>query len=199
MTEVVVGYGRECQQNRCAGRKYSEAVADYEVSAHRVYVARCLEATEIPVQFGCRRVAGCAVLGKRFGNDPVQLMRQLMAKIGRWYRGVVQYVIQGGISGVAAERRRSSHHFVEHDAERENVAGYIGALAVCLFRSHVGGCSGHNSGTGQIALLGCAAALLCGPRGQAEVENLRLAAIGDKDIGWLDVSVDNARGVCSIN
>src|SRR4029077_8679533 len=96
---------------------------------------------------------------------------------------------------------RSSHewtaarrHFVENDAQRENVGAMVESAARELFRGHVGGRThedaylrlsrGSESGVGGIG----GAGFLC----QTEVQNFDAAFFGDHDVRGLEVAMHDA-------
>ncbi len=88
---------------------------------------------------------------------------------------------------VAAKRPHASDHLIEDDPERPDVAAPIHWLAPHLLRRHVGRRPHERSGAG--------GRVLPTHLGDAEVEDLHLAASGDHDVAGLDVAVHDARFV----
>ena len=110
--------------------------------------------------------------------------------------------ITGG--GVAAKGQRAGGHLVEHDAEGEQVGAGVEFLAARLLGRHVGDGAQWRAGAGEVLVVDGSEAErdrlraggdARGDLGEAEVENLGVAARGDEDVGGLDVAVDDALGV----
>ena len=77
---------------------------------------------------------------------------------------------------------------VKDHAERVDVGARVDGLALHLLRRHVRRRADHAARRGQ-------ALLVVDELGDSEVEDLRLAAIGDQDVVGLDVAVDDAEVV----
>ena len=98
-------------------------------------------------------------------------------------------------------------HLIQNGAEREQVAPSVDGSAVRLFRRHVGERAESHARLRQRVF---ADRRLCAGRGefnrfhlrdelgQPEIEHLDLAAIGDENVGWLDIAVHDAFGVGSL-
>ena len=122
-------------------------------------------------------------------------------QVRRQRRLHVQHLAPRFLRGHAVERLDTGEAFVEQDAQREQVAARIGALALQHFRRDVAGRSGDAlcrlevGGRRAVRLLGGVAHL-----GDAEVEQLRRARRRHHDVLRLQVAVDDAvavRGVQS--
>jgi len=99
------------------------------------------------------------------------------------------------------ERAASGQHLVENDAERENVGPGIERIAERLLRRHVEDGSDRGAEARQRSRLrgaGLGSALVgrFDHRRQAEVEQLRVAAGSDENVGRLEIAVDDAGSVC---
>ena len=123
--------------------------------------------------------------------------------------GRSRFAIQDGIEddrrSVAAKWNEAGSHLVKNRSEGEQIGAGVEFLALGLLRRHVGYSSDGGAWAGQIfqahaggglALppaqrVGLAGSNFC----QAEIENLGVAALGDKNVGRLDVAMDNAFGV----
>ena len=85
----------------------------------------------------------------------------------------------------------AADHFVEHDAERENVGPLVEHLPATLLRRHVAQGSGDESRMGQqsfgAVLELCAFQVL----GQAKIDNLDMAVAREHHVGRLQVAVDH--------
>ena len=114
--------------------------------------------------------------------------------------------IEDGSGRVALERKTASSHFVEDDAEGEEVSAGVEFLAKGLFGRHVGDSAEGGAGAGEMSGVGSERSLVaisggrfCGGKfGEAEIEDFGVAASGDEDVGGLDVAVDDAFGVGGI-
>ena len=84
---------------------------------------------------------------------------------------------------LARERFFTGHHFVEHDAQREDVAAAVNGAALHLFRRHVA--RGAHDVRG--LLDGAELQNLCG----AEVRNLDGIVGGKHEVRRLDVAMDD--------
>ena len=120
--------------------------------------------------------------------------------------------IENGIEdksgGVAAEGQRSRSHFVEHGAEGEQIRAGVEFLAANLFGRHVGHGAESGAGTGEMVGIDAEGGERSGggfglrarvrDLGEAEVEDFGVAALGDEEVGGLDVAVNDAFGVSGI-
>src|SRR5438309_11728828 len=103
--------------------------------------------------------------------------------------------------GGAAEGKAAGGHLVQHGTEREQIAASVEVFASCLFRRHVGYSTDGRAGTGKVsgdALAGDGVHghfSLASQLGEAEIENLYLAALSDEDVGRLDVAMNDALGM----
>jgi len=99
---------------------------------------------------------------------------------------------------------RASGHLIEHGAEGEEIRAGVELFAARLLRRHIGHGSQSGARAGQVRYRpnGLRAGVGHGPRrnrelGQSEVQDLGLAARGNKDVRGLDVAVDHAAAVGS--
>ena len=117
--------------------------------------------------------------------------------VGDRARGGVDDRVQHLDRVAAAERGHAGDHLVEHDAEAEDVGAVVGGLARRLLRGAVAHRAvGHaDVRQGIVGLRRRRRAALRGVRhehlGEAEVEDPRLAAGPDDDVGGLEVAVDD--------
>ncbi len=111
--------------------------------------------------------------------------------------------IKNSAGSIAPERKNSGSHFVKHDAEREQVRTTVQFLAQDLLGRHVGDGSQGGAGTGEMLWRGKRGAGVRHSRcrgggiqlSQPEIENLGMAALGHKNVCWLDIAMDDAFGV----
>src|SRR6185437_12607669 len=102
-----------------------------------------------------------------------------------------------------AEGRLPAGHLVEHHPQTEEIAAGVERFAARLLGRHVGGGAEGRTGAGerrrrgevgvgagQRGIIGAADA--GGELRQAEIEHLHAAALGDEDVAWLQVAVQNA-------
>jgi hypothetical protein len=104
----------------------------------------------------------------------------------------------------ALEGQHPRGHFVEHDAKRKKIGARVERLAEHLLGRHVSDRAHGCARTGELRRVdadrghgsGFVAASLCRHDfREAEVQNLRVAALCDENIGRLNVAVDDAVGV----
>ena len=142
--------------------------------------------------------AAARVLVEAARDDGVELRRQRRAQ----RRGGLGVVAQDGGDdlrrGAAAERPLAGGHLVEHHAEREDVGAHVGRLPLDLLRRHVGDRAEQRPGADDRQRLRRALVdrrLRRAHGGDAEVDHLRPAVVGDDDVARLEVAVDDAVGV----
>jgi len=110
---------------------------------------------------------------------------------------------------VAAKRKRSGGHFIEHGAKRKQVCACVGLFTYGLLRGHVGNGAESGAGTGERIGFGerdrgrDASALRDGTNvwsefSETKIEDFGVAIRGDEDVGGLDVAVDDALGMSSV-
>ena len=102
--------------------------------------------------------------------------------------------------------KAAGRHFVQHDTEGEKVGARVQFFAPHLLRRHVGDRAQRRSRTGEMRRIECArlrvgrdnlsSRNLSGRHlRQPEIQNLGVPALGDEDVGGLDVAVDDAFAV----
>lgn len=103
--------------------------------------------------------------------------------------------------GFAAEGQLAGEHFVEHTAKRPNIGALIDGFALGLLGRHVGGGAQDHAGLGGHAGEGGGirnvrrGGMVVERLGESEIEHLDHAAVGDLDVGGLEVAMDNAAPV----
>lgn len=109
---------------------------------------------------------------------------RVVEDVGAFQRSVIILNFNGPLVG---------EHLVEHRAKREQVGARIDCLTAYLLRRHVAGRAQDRAWVGRCSGGGISA---CRDRlGQAEVENLDLTIREEKDVGWLEIAMDDAFGV----
>ena len=103
-----------------------------------------------------------------------------------------------GSGGVALEGSASGERLGQHSPEAEDVATRVDRMAMCLLRRHVAGGSYEALAAGE-RRAGClmGRVVVADQLGDAEVEDLGVAAVGDDDVGRLEIAMDDARRVSS--
>ncbi len=133
-------------------------------------------------------VAVVGVLLEQFRDDAAQRRRD--AAIAR--RRVVQNRVDHLDGRRAGERLRSGRHFVDDRPEREEIAAVIDRVAEQALRRHVVGRAEDAAGRGEAAARFLIEVDDRRLFGQAEVEQLHDAALGDEDVGGLHVAMNDA-------
>ena len=120
--------------------------------------------------------------------------------------GTIQNRIENYCRGIAAERQRPGRHLIENAAKREEVGARVQFFAARLLGRHVRNRADRCARTGQMFEFDggrrCrshvphrASERVARHLRQSEVQNLGVAPLGDKNIGGLDVAVDDSFGV----
>ena len=114
-----------------------------------------------------------------------------MGFISRVFFNCSTRLVQDGVEyrrgGVPAEGHAARGHLVEHGAAEKQIAAPVECLAARLLGRHVGDGPDGAAWTGEVRLdrrsLAYRGFGLSGQFGQAEVEHLGGAALGDEDVG----------------
>ena len=104
------------------------------------------------------------------------------------------------------KRKGASGHFVQHHAKGKKIRARVKLLAAHLFRGHIRDRSERTAGTGKLVgvhfhrgqTVYARSAFQRADLGQAEIENLRVAPFGHKNICRLDITVHDALQVSCI-
>ncbi len=97
-------------------------------------------------------------------------------------------LIGDGDRALSGERGLPAQQLVQDDAERVDVAAFVGGHTLGLLRAEVGGGADHRAGPGQLlGVVECP--------GDAEVGHLHRAVSGEHDVARLHVPVEHARQV----
>ena len=159
------------------------------------------QALQVRAHVGSALVPQRLVLLHRLRDDPRELVRSPTVALRSRHRVAGEERLEDLAGGGAREGRRSRRHLVEHRAERVEVAARVDVLAASLLGGHVGDGPHHGSRARELVLRArrrlqrVDARERPGLLGQAEVEQLRLAAVGHEDVRGLDVPVDDSLGV----
>lgn len=148
-------------------------------------------ATDLPVFF------------EGLGDALFEFCRDARIQLGDRSGRVMQNAVEEKCGGAAGEGRLAGSHFVENGTEGKEVGAAIELFAAGLFGRHIGSGAESGAGAGELGIVESdKGGFVCGRSKlgdagsrfarEAEVENLGLAAIGDEDVGGLDVTVNNA-------
>ena len=155
------------------------------------------------VGFHLRRtgVTFVAVLFHRLPDNAFKFLGKPGIQRHRRRRFGVQHRIQGHDHVIAGEGLLPGGHFVEHDAEGKQVGARVKLLAARLLRRHVNRGSGNHAYRGQGVfdrrLFAGGHPLVPQQFGQTKVEDLGLSRGSNKDVGRLDIAMNDALGVGS--
>ncbi len=146
-----------------------------------------LQLRQVPRQqvghFLSRGEAVSRSLGMQSRQQIAQPRRQLWVDLPNGSRHLLADPPEHGHGIGRAEGGPPGTHHVQHAAQAEQVGTIVHRLPLGLFRRHVHRRARHHPGLGQ-------AGVIAGPR-QAKVGDLdALDPVLQKDIGWLDVAVD---------
>ena len=161
-----------------------------------------LESREIGAHFGGGLIAEVAIFFEGFVEDVLKLGREIGIEANGGNGSAFKNGIENERGGLAAERKLAGGHFIEDAAEGEEIGAGIQFPALHLFGGHIGNGAERGAGTGEQRIERGGGIL----RGrncrrnfrEAEVENFNVAAGGGKNVGRLDVSMDDAFGVSGV-
>ena len=156
-----------------------------------------LQTAKVGAEIGGGLVAELAIFLEGFVEDVLQVGREVAVDgSGRWGM-VVEELVEDDGAGGSAEGVVCGGHFVEDNAEGEEVAAGVEEFAAGLLGRHVG--DGAEGGAGASELVAFGDAGFGGvagssgiDAGEAEVEDFGLAGGGDEDVGGFDVAVEDA-------
>ncbi len=163
------------------------------------------QALQVRAQLGCRLIAQITILLQTLVDDALQLRRSFGIQPHGSNRRRVENRSEDNSGSFAAERQRAGRHFIQDRAEREQVGACVQFLAAHLFGRHVGDGAERRARAGEVRLIddsgngvggGCGAA----DRGRAElrylgeteIQDLGMTAIRNKDVGGLDITMNDA-------
>ena len=139
----------------------------------------------MPFETRCRptRRALILILHERLVHDRLEL-RHLAATVGKHqlWRLLIEYFEEDRLDAVSGERFLVRQKPIEDDASAENVGAAVDLLPADLLRRHIIRRSEHGA---RLRLRG-----LRKPR-DAEIHDLRDAALGDEDVRGFDISVND--------
>ena len=170
--------------------------------SHAPRVDLALQPLQVGAQLRRRLVAQPPVLLEQLADDLADPVGDAAVQLGGRRRGVVQDSLEDARGRAAGEGGLAGRHLVQHHAEGEEVGAGVHLLAAGLLRRHVGDGAERRARAGRELVgrhRGVLRRLAGTPAleqlGEAEVEDLRLPAVGDEDVGGLDVAVRDALAV----
>ncbi len=159
-----------------------------------------LHSAQVHEQVGSGGVACGRILAQHFGDDPIQLSRNLGIELAGRRRILIQDAAADGHPATGAEGMAACKRFVENDAERKEVRALVYFLLEQDLRGHIGRRARQAAGvnlqrgrtSGGLGLQGDAFFPAGQQLGHTEIENLDLAGRGEHHVFRLDVAVNNS-------
>ena len=162
------------------------------------------QALQIGAKFGGALIAQVPVFFESVADDLFELRRNIGIETDGRDGSAVEYGICDQCRSIAAEGHRARGHFVQHSAERIKIRARVQFLGRELLGRHIRDGSDGCAGTGEVlrahgrnrvrrerVLRGYGFVSRSEFR-QTKIENFRVAAFGDENVGGLDVAVNDA-------
>src|SRR5216684_5388932 len=152
-------------------------------------------------------VAKVAVFLQGLVDDFLKLWRHLWIEAHGSNGRAIEDGIENQAGAFAAKWQGTSGHLVKNHPERKKVGSRIKRLGPDLFWGHVGDRAESCAWAGEMFRIEAQSGEdVGGSRGfmgsrdfcEAKIEDFRVAAFGNEEIGWLEIAVNDALGVCSI-
>ena len=155
-------------------------------------------------------IAEITILFQRPADDVAQLVRHVRVVAQGRLRRAIQNFGKNDAGRVATKRKYARGHLIEHYAKGKNVTASIEILAAHLLGGHVSHGANGGSGTGEVVGVdthshgsvggggGTDTRLGVDHFGEAKVQDFGVAALGNEDIGGLNVAVQDAFGMGSV-
>ncbi len=134
-------------------------------------------------QFVARLIALHGIFGDGLLDDGIDRRRQGRLDGSRRDRVVIHHLVDDGGRTLPGEGLLAGEHLVEHGAEREDVRAMVDAAAGGLLGGKVARGAQHHARLGKAGIT---------QLGDAEIHHLDGAAVGDHQVGGLQVAVDDA-------
>ena len=170
-----------------------------------------LQALQVGAHFRGDLVTQVAVFLQRLVDNSFEFRGTIGIQPHGRNRGAVQDRFENRCRTVATERHPPRRHLIENSPKREQIAPRIQFLRPRLLRRHVSDGAERRTGTGQVRpFLDCGHLRVCGSRCisqpvaggrhlcKAKVQNLGVAPFGHKNVGGLDVAMDDSFGVSGV-
>jgi hypothetical protein len=168
-----------------------------------------LQTLQVRAHIGGVEVAQVAILFQSLVDNVFELGRKVgIEPDGRRGRTIQNRLEDRGRT-FSPERHQTGRHFVKNGSEGKQIRSPIEILAPGLLGGHVSHSANGRAGAGEVLVVHGVSRGVCGRNlaggntmgrdfGQSEVENLGMTAVGNKDVGWLDVTMDDALVVSRI-
>ena len=184
-----------------AGRRIGGVEVD-RVDDGTAGVGVAFEALHFRADFGGVLIAQFAILFQGTVDDVLKRRGKIGIEADGRDRRALQNGVKDEAGSVAAKRQCTGGHFVEDNAEREEVAADVEIFAANLLGGHVGNGAECGAGAGEVfeanALGRCGIGFSGRSEGrsgdfcESEVQDFGMPAFGDEYVGGLDVAMDDA-------
>jgi hypothetical protein len=195
--------------SRCADQVSSRAVAcgnhhgggrefgGLESCRARAQARIALQTLEIGAQISGALIAQFAILFERFGDDAIEFRGNRRVERARRRRLAIEDPVEDDRGRGTGKARSSGCHLVQDHPEGEKIGAWIKILTARLLGRHIRNRADRRADlTGELLRgLQVVRTTLGQPRrqlGETEVEDLDVAAVGQKDVGRLDIAVQDA-------
>ncbi len=106
--------------------------------------------------------------------------------------GLLHTLIHELPGGFTTKGNLAGHHFIKDDSERIDIGATVDALAFHLFGRHIARSADNSARAGHAHLRGFERS------GEAEIGDVDLIVLADKNVVRLEVTMDDAFGVSSV-
>src|ERR1700722_3822932 len=157
-----------------------------------------LHSFQVGQHLGCALITEVTIFLKGFFNDGLHAERKIWIQLRSRNRIVLKNRAEYHGGAFPSKWQRASEHFVQHRAKGKKIRACVQFPCTGLFWRHIRNCAERRPWAGEVLFIdltqGPGACQAGGGKGdfcQSKIENLRVSTLGDENIPWLDIAMDD--------